>query len=404
MPHLQDESEEKFRQDKLPGDAIGSISKDLDSNSELPIQEAREGYLGLSDPVVSALASKVSAAASNKVESFESMEANSRSPTASRPIKPVITPSSVSSNARLTSLPRTAPSKNGPILTLFGDKSISSSPIRVKRRVSQSEEEEDDEDDLIVMSQPSHLRLGSPTAVTHTGKRCVSSDQDNYSDNYSSGAEGSPRKVQKKMKMDQSSRTSVVTKVNGVPKKRTISPTSSGEKGEDDDHTEASGPPYLHYNPYEKSFHGQPTAHYHPPAFAFGGIPPYGAGYPMYPGYPAHRLPYASPLAMGHIHGHPGAPGFFPSYPHAVHMMHQPRHLYPPFSPRHRMSEAMPPKRGTGAVETSLDSKGIDRGNTKKESLKSGADWQQSTMSAGNSPSANRCVPLKEPLPSKSWG
>lgn len=408
MPHLQDESEDKSRQEKQPGDAVGSSSRDLDSTAELPIQEAKKGYLGTSDPIVSALARKVSTVA-NKVESFESTEASACSPPASRTSKPV-TPSSLSSNGRVESLPRSVSNNDGPFLTLFGDNSITPSPIRVKRRVSQSEE---DEDDHIVMSQPTHLRLSGPHGVTHAGKRCVSSDQDNCSDNNSSGAgEGSPRKAIKKLKGDHLSQSVEAAKGSsptGDLKKRTVSPTSSGEKGDDDDHTETSGQPYLHFNPYEKSFHGHASAHYHPhpPAFAFGGIPPYGVGYPIYHGYPPPRLPYGAPMAMGHLHGgHPGAPGFFPPYPHAAHMMHHPRHLYPPFPSHHRMGGPIPPKGNeAGTVETSMDPKVEGRGKSKKDPFKSVTDWQQQpTMSAGKPPSANRCVPLKEPFPSKYWG
>jgi hypothetical protein len=403
MPHLQDEADDKYRQDERTGDPVRSSGRDVGAAADLPIQEATKGYLGTSDPGVSALASKVSAAA-NKVDSFESTEANACSPPANRTSKPVITPSSAISNTGLESPPRSAPG-NGPILTLYGNKSISPSPIRVKRRVSQSEEE--DEDDHIVMSHPTHLRHGGPPAITHAGKRCVSSDQDNYSDSIKSSTEGSPRKMIK-LNGNPSSRsveTAKVSSTSGIPKKRTISPTSSGEKGEDDDHTEPSGRPYLHFHTYEKNFHGPGSAYYHPhpPSLAFGGPPPYGSGYPIYHGYPPHRLPYASPLAIGHLHGHPGAGGFFPPYPHAAQMMHQPRHLYPPFPSCHVLAGATPIKRGAGVVETlSIDSKVENKGN--KESFKSVADWQQSTLSSGKPPSANRCVPLKEPVPSKYWG
>jgi hypothetical protein len=36
--------------------------------------------------------------------------------------------------------------------------------------------------------------------------------------------------------------------------------------------------------------------------------------------------------------------------------------------------------------------------------IKSVADWQKDYLATGLAPSANRCAPLKGPIPSKYWG
>lgn len=402
MPHLQDESVEKHSQNEGGSGAVGSSNSgglDSVSRADLPIQEARKGYLGTSDPGVTALAEKVSAAA-NQVESFESTEsteANACSTPANRTSKPVITPSSSASNAGLAS-PIRSSSSDGPILTVYGSNSIFSSPISVKRRVSQSEE--DDEDEKIILSQQTHLRYGRPQVVTashYVGKRCVSSDQDHCSGNNSRNVEVSPAKKIKSNGEDVSASIvgGKVPSDSGVAKKRIISPTSAREKGDNDDHTESSGQKYRNLARYEHNLHSQGVAHYppHPASFAFGGPPPYGAGYPIYHTYAPHGVPHVSPFMTGHLHGHPGATAFFSPYHHAAaHAMQHYRHTH------HRFAGAMPQKEDVAPRVRSSE------GSGNKESFKSVAHWQQATLSSGKPPSANRCMPLKEPIPSKYWG
>lgn len=42
--------------------------------------------------------------------------------------------------------------------------------------------------------------------------------------------------------------------------------------------------------------------------------------------------------------------------------------------------------------------------STSSQPIKSVADWQKATIATGMAPSANRCVPLKAPIPTKYWG
>jgi hypothetical protein len=402
MPHLQDESEDKHRRDdEIDADARSSCLRTSNtmSGADLPIQEARKGYLGSSDPVVTALACKVSAA-STKVESFESTESTACSPPSNRESKPVITPSSSTSNAKLAFPSRSSPS-DGPILTVYGKTNIVPSPIRVKRRVSQSEEEEEEEH--IPLNQPTHLRFGCHPVDGHPGTSCFSSDLGSHYTNNINEKVSRAKKV--KLTGDGVSDSVVASKVlsaTGVLKKRIISPTSSGEKGEDDDHTESSGKKYRHLTPYERIIHVQGPAAYqpHPASFVFAGPPPLGAGYPLYHGYLPHGLPCAPPYLAGHLRGHPGACGFPPPYLHATaHMMHQYRHQQSPFPSHHRVPGPISPKEGMASY---AEAKGEGRGS--KQPFKSVAEWQQVTLSSGKPPSANRCVPLKEPIPSKHWG
>jgi hypothetical protein len=208
-----------------------------------------------------------------------------------------------------------------------------------------------------------------------------------------------------------------------------ISPTSSSEKGEDDESTgtQTRGAAYP--------FTGRPYAHppypshlppYSPPSHhqTYGGPPPppFGSGYPMYGVYPP------PPHYMnGHPAGHP--PPFYPPYPHPHHMMHHYRphsKLPPPYagSPHRRMPPTGKAPMGmapvvqnqvTGVKSTTEAQSGQEDGSHpfpatsmsndgNVSSIQSVAEWQRAALSTGKPPSAHRCVPLKEPIPSKYWG
>ena len=46
----------------------------------------------------------------------------------------------------------------------------------------------------------------------------------------------------------------------------------------------------------------------------------------------------------------------------------------------------------------------ITNGPASSRDIKSVAEWQQATLATGQVPSANRCVPLADPVPSRFWG
>jgi hypothetical protein len=85
----------------------------------------------------------------------------------------------------------------------------------------------------------------------------------------------------------------------------------------------------------------------------------------------------------------------------------------PPF-PGGTVAVHMAPKavlsRSTSNLEgtsTTAEEKGSPKSKvtlSPNTNFKSLSDWQNATMlSVGNAPSANRCVPLKEPVPAKYW-
>jgi hypothetical protein len=418
MPHLQENNDAQTMKGEASSPSRGGAS------TELPIKEAREGYLsGSESPSFTATASKLSNLP-KKVDSFGSTEEQGTprdtSTPRSQPTKQsVITPSPFGPMVH-----RAPEMKYGPVVTVYGNTRLVPSPIRVKRRVSNSGEEDkvDNRSPSPKMAQPSNLRYrdmySTPPSKALVNKFAKSSEKE------------SPRKRSlgqfefneaiKKAKTDRAespdyARSSSVcgddeasqhSPAAPVPtkKKRMISPTSSGEKGEDDESTGTAprgatfpftgrGYPYPpHPPPY--------ASHHHP----YGAPPPpYGSAYPMYNGYP----PPPPPHYMG---GHP--PPFYPPYPPHPAMMHhhRPHSRLPPHyagSPHRMPGNEMAPvtssdvsKKGSAAQPTTAPSPPDDRSSA----IQSVAEWQRAALTTGKPPSAKRCVPLTEPIPSKYWG
>jgi hypothetical protein len=329
-----------------------------------------------------------------KRDSYDSDESEQES--SSR--KQVITPSPYG-----TSSPLSPKRKKGPLLSIFGSTRLFSSPISVKKRVSVDEEDKKDSSgeepasDGRELGQPKNLRYGRkhvlPTAQSLSFDK-VNKRQLGKTD---SGLFSKKAKTEgpESTKSQEEATTS-------VPKKKPIiSPTSSGEKVDDDESTGtlSRGAAYP--------FHGRPHPHFHhrfphypPPHHAYGGpYPPFGPGYPVYSGYPHSPNP----------HSHFGAPpsAYYPHYP--------PRHnMMSPFRSGHRglpmkASMGMNPmntkeRKGQPQLSTSSSSSAPNTGESKDNTIASVADWQRAAVADGSPPSAKRCVPLTEPIPSKFWG
>jgi hypothetical protein len=436
MPHLQDQSESKSHEGSgiLMGSARGNTVED-----HLPIKDAKTGFFeGTSDPVI-AMANKTKTAMDDdKIEevSFDSSDGASPSsctPAGNRASKTQVTPSPTngSSQKRLQSTsmadvalgsPKSSTKSGAPILTIYGNSRLFHSPIRVKRRVSHSEDDEKEDGSStespqeLAMSdaQPAHLRYANEAPTVESsrpilirrgsslGKRFVSDDQQPAV----KAEEGPATKKSKTEGEDAAAAAAMEAAVEaasamaGMRKKPVISPTSSAaDKG--DDNEQHGSRPNSFYDHRLHPYSYPPHAHHH-------GMPPYGhihpsasfgyGGYPMYPGYPHH----------GHYSG------FYPPYPSpqasAMHAYRQ----RPPF-PGGTVAVHMAPKavlsRSTSNLEgtsTTAEEKGSPKSKvtpSPNTNFKSLSDWQNATMlSVGNAPSANRCVPLKEPVPAKYWG
>ena len=156
-----------------------------------------------------------------------------------------------------------------------------------------------------------------------------------------------------------------------------------------------------HHHPYAMERHGgpsppPPSLYYHPPA----------PGTAMPPHYRAHH--HHPALSSPYRAGHPPPPHYPP------HHSGSPYHRGPPASvPPHLASGApsgapLPPAlRGGKTAKKPSSARGQETSskvNVPTTSIKSVAEWQRAARATGKVPSANRCVPLQEPIPSKYWG
>eukprot|EP00934_Nitzschia_sp_Nitz4_P008915 Nitzschia sp. Nitz4//scaffold75_size92586//50641//52505//NITZ4_004857-RA/size92586-snap-gene-0.51-mRNA-1//1//CDS//3329557711//8905//frame0 len=396
MPHLQEKTADK----PIGMDAIGTSS--TAPCSDFPIREAREGYLSGTEglPTVMVTSGRI-LNSPVKVESFGSSEDVSRvssvddvtaTPLGHSTKHSVVTPSPFTNRGE----------RFGPIVTIYGTKKLSASPIRVKRRVSNSEDDNEDEPVVPGMSAPTNLRyVDSYSTPTKTAQKAESESRDCTSKRLLDQLEGeqSSTKRQKSERTespasvpsmpDESSQTSPRS-TNVRQKKPLITPTSSNEKVDEDEaaatmHRGQVFPPYGH-----KGYPRAPFPHH----LAYPGPPGYGPPpHPHYHGYPPYGV-YGMPPPMM------GSP-FFPGYPPHPGMMRPfPGRVPPPgkVHPHFMGSPArMHPKPEDDASTPS-------NAKPDAEAIRSVADWQQAALTNGKPPSANRCVPLKEPIPSKYWG
>lgn len=216
----------------------------------------------------------------------------------------------------------------------------------------------------------------------------------------------------------ESSPSSTVRGEEGEPsKQRVISPSSSVEhatgKSQDDESAcganhekrsrsetsegPQSGPArFPPHPPTADSRYG--SAPYQPPYYQSGpgmyGYPP-----PPPPSYPdgSHhhgwRMPPSGSFPPPHGAASPYAHTYPPrGYGHPT----MPPRSYPPRG----MNLEKPVDRkssGTPTQQTSAQNVGAPK-------IKSVAEWQRATLATGKAPSANRCMPLKAPIPSKYWG
>ena len=451
MPHLQDHSQSKSHEGS--GILMGS-SRGTDTEDHLPIKDAKTGFFeGTSDPVI-AMANKTKTAMEEdnvhaEEVSFDSSEdgtssrssSSSTPPAGNRTSKTQVTPSptnglsqklldSTSTTAAAADVapgsPKPSDNKSGaPILTIYGNARLFHSPIRVKRRVSHSEDDDEDgsstdpqQQQEVVMSgaQPAHLRYGgeAPTVGSSRpilirrgsslGKRCVSEEQQQQATEKS---EDGPATKKTKTEGEDAAAAAMEAAVEaasamaGMRKKPVISPTSSAAEKGDDNEQQQQGSSYDHrlhpysYPPPHAHHHGMaPYGHIHPSAsFGYGGYSMYPGGYPHHGHYSGFYPPYPSPQAS------------------AMHAYRQ----RPPF-PAGTVAGHMPPKavlsRSTSNLEGTPTTAAEDKGSPKSKvtpspntNFKSVSDWQNATMSSGvSAPSANRCVPLKEPVPARYWG
>lgn len=227
----------------------------------------------------------------------------------------------------------------------------------------------------------------------------------------------------------------IPTEEEKAAKQRVISPTSSLEGHSKTDEDDSSKQNFSPARPAEgSSVRYLPQSPYGGPHVMRSPFPPY-PYYPGAPGGPLHAGYYGPPreawrmtppgaYSHGPSHGPPRGPPHGPhSYPYPyghpqAGYPYPARGLCPPNqqrqpnknatdspsapAPRHRADEAQLSPIAPRSPSTS-------RSPTKQEqpvppTIKSVAEWQQATLATGMAPSANRCVALKAPIPSKYWG
>jgi hypothetical protein len=456
MPHLQDDTaQEQHRKETIAG--ANGIDSTSSAAEELPIQVARPNFLGTSDPVV-AMAKKVSVAMVDA--SFESVEGNQcgslSSPSPRRITKGVITPSSSIGNADdVSSADAESVSSRktnfAPILTMVhGDSRLSQPPLPMKRRVSQIE---DGETPVTAKRQlrSSPTSESSRPAIIRSGSSLKLGNADADADmnvEEKEVSETTAKRVKCEVKADcavgvgRSSGTGTVgqtltadsvaaaaTMAAMTAKTPITSSKASVGKVEVASNAIRQQPPVGHHPNHvlHQNFHPGVVAPpaFHPHPAAFGGYP-YGpmAGYPMgYHGYAPHVPPGAvPPLTVGQFHGHPAAGGFYAPYPPSYHPhpMHQQSgqhlpHFVPPYAHRKdvALSAAKTSSNKVSSNSEAKDDKNNQMGVVPSVYVRSNSALDRSTSSTtssksegvlGKPASANRCVSLQEPVPSKSWG
>lgn len=151
--------------------------------------------------------------------------------------------------------------------------------------------------------------------------------------------------------------------------------------------------------------YGGPPYREPPPAWRMGGPypppppPPHSAHHPhMHPSYGG--IPPYPPTPYGH------AGMFPPPQPHypGVHMPRYPvelgeRGFQSSLARQEEASQQQQPK-----MEVADKSAHQGDGEGVPTKIQSVAEWQRAALATGMAPSANRCVPLKAPIPSKYWG
>ena len=398
MPHLQERGDEK-------AGSRPSLSRSFSSGSELPITEAKEGFLQATEGLLTIRSMNVSSSKSSDSygPSRTVSDDASSTPQPHYAKQSVVTPSPFGSGGHQGG-------RSGPIVTIFGTKKLVPSPIRAKRVGESTEGDDEESGDTTHMAHPTNLRYNdsytTPTKpiLSHTVSEGFETDdapKKRLINQLEKGEEMASKKArvadeeyldeEDQTTSNDDTRESAHMESSSRTKKPIISPTSSTEKIEEEEAARTKrtvAPPS-----YGLDFHGHPYPHHrypYPPGYV---QPPYGA-YPMYGAYPAPPPPH--PCYMGR----PTAPHFYPAYPpHHPAMMHR-FHSPPPVQP----FRASP--HPSMQAERALPSPEVPRSAPAPSSsdIKSVQEWRKAALTTGKPPSANRCVPLKEPIPSKYWG
>ena len=365
MPHLQ----EKVADDKSrPGSKLYRSS-----SSEAPITEAKEGFLQATEGLLT-IKGMVSAHqhSSSLGPPHAVSEDASSTPRTNTSKQSVITPSPFAGSHHRH--------RYGPIVTIFGNKKLVPSPIRAKRRASQAEE--DCEDGSPEMRRPTNLRYADnySTPSREIGSSAaVSGDSEPLKKRLLGKLELHSESAKKARVQDCESEDDVETqddesKETAGSRKPVISPTNSEE-----------GPPSVQRTGFFPPYGAYPQQPYPQP---YGNYHHYAAAYHMYSGLPTpHGAHFAGPTGA---HSMP----HYPSYP----PRHYPMMMHPNPSSPHRFSAPQPRVRGMPGPDIMRSS------SLPNDEIHSVTDWRRSERSDGRPPSANKCLPLKEPIPSKYWG
>ncbi|KAL3929230.1 MAG: hypothetical protein SGBAC_012306, partial [Bacillariaceae sp.] len=331
----------------------------------------------------------------------------------------VITPSPNGAAA-----PCSPKSTKGPFLSIYGNTRLFSSPIRVNKKRSFTNDESKDGEGSC-SSQEEEERSTSPAPQSQNKDARDQEEQDDSS----VPATKKPRIASSpEPTKPEDNQTSAQ-----IVRKPIISPTSSNENKEDDEcasqFSHGSGvQPYYGRHAFQHPYPAQyPSPHhspYAPPRHPYGGhgyhhphYPPPPAGYNMYGVGGAGMYSPHHPPPHGHYAGAP--PPHHPNmyYPPPQYHHHPAAAHYPPRSMMSpvRVAQREFPMRRTVSAPTSDNSSQASTArssptlsqseSSKEQSIASVADWQRATMAAnGVPPSTKRCMPLKEPVPSKFWG
>lgn len=257
-------------------------------------------------------------------------------------------------------------------------------------------------------------------AADHSTKRWKPAEQDCSKDEakQSSDESESPQ-----------SPASTEGRVAGASKQRVISPSSSIEangtgKSQDDESASGSNDRSSKHESHGERPTTQELPARFPPQDPSGryGAPPGAYQSPYYPpgppamyGYPPHfgESPHGSGWRMPPSGSFPpqphGAPHQYPpSYPAysrppmpQQHQQQQHRYPPPPIMPQQHQHVK---KAGDVSKASPVSSKNNSPERPGASKIKSVAEWQRATLATGKAPSANRCMPLKAPIPSKYWG
>jgi hypothetical protein len=176
-------------------------------------------------------------------------------------------------------------------------------------------------------------------------------------------------------------------------------------------------PEQARYPPQEPRYggpHPGPYQHpYYPPGppgpgmYGYPHPPSYSEGPSLHGGWKMPRSGSFPPPPQMHGAHPPYPPSYPPPYSHAPMPHHQQR--YPPTGIHGGHDSSLHTMKGgdtnPSPVSSSTPNSPQQLGQgTGAPKIKSVAEWQRATLATGKAPSANRCMPLKAPIPSKYWG